>query len=147
MKNTLKKILETQQLHYVTSNNRFCYTFKNKNNDYDIYVSVERIDDTSLIIEADTLRSIFEPSTPQLSDGSHTYYFLQIENLHYYISVTKEEDIYFQSLLQRAYKNYQIDLFNDINKQIDDELTKSNTPNVEQKFGQVKQNIVNNDKE
>lgn len=147
MKNTLKKILETQQLHYVTSNNRFCYTFKNKNNDYDIYVSVERIDDTSLIIEADTLRSIFEPSTPQLSDGSYTYYFLQIENLHYYISVTKEEDIYFQSLLQRAYKNYQIDLFNDINKQIDDELTKSITPNVEQKFGQVKQNIVNNDKE
>lgn len=146
MKNTLKKILETQQLYCVTSNNKFGYTFKNKNNDYDIYVSVERIDDTSLIIEADTLRSIFEPSTPQLSDGSYTYYSLQIENLHYYISVTKEEDIYFQSLLQRAYKNYQIDLFNDINKQID-ELTKSNTPNAEQKFEQVKQNIVNNDKE
>lgn len=144
MKNTLKRILETQEIYHVDSNNSmFTYMFNTKPDES--FVLIERVTNVSQIFIADNLRNIFE-ADQMVSCGNNNYYRMRINGIYYYVSVTVEEDLYFQSLLQNSFKKYQLKLFETINSEINKSIEQQKL-SASQKFEKELQDTVNNDKE
>lgn len=147
MKNTLKRILETQELTYVNKNNTFTYEFC-KESEYVKHVNISRLTNCEFFSNVNSLMDVdaWYYSPRQSENGNFIYYSLRIEGIPYYVSVTKEEDLYFQNLLQNAYKKYQLKMFECINSEIDKSIEQK-TNNASERFEKEQQNVVNNDKE
>lgn len=136
MKNILKQLIETQIPSYVEMTGRmlFIYEFP----DSDVYVNVKRITTKYPIEGADKLIDI-NTKYPEYEQGDqYIYYILKIKGVMYYISVTTEEDLYFQSVLQKNFKQMQL---NDFAKLAELIAPPQKTP--EQNLDEVQQETIN----